>query len=79
VLTVHHLNNSRSQRIVWLCEELGLDYELVKHQRNPETQRSPESLQRAHPLGKAPTIGHGGRAIVESEAIIAKTFHNSLA
>lgn len=70
MLTVHHLNNSRSHRIVWLCEELGLDYELVKHQRNPETQRSPESLNRVHPLGKAPTIVHGGRSIVESEAII---------
>lgn len=44
VLTVHHLNNSRSHRIVWLCEELGIEYRLVKHQRHPETQRSPESL-----------------------------------
>jgi glutathione S-transferase-like protein len=70
MLTVHHLNNSRSQRIVWLCEELGLDYKLVKHQRNPETQRSPDSLNKVHPLGKAPTIDHDGKIIVESEAII---------
>ena len=56
MLTVHHLNNSRSQRIVWLCEELGIEYKLVKHQRNPETQRSPESLNKVHPLGKAPTL-----------------------
>jgi len=70
MLTVHHLNNSRSQRIVWLCEELGLDYKLVKHQRNPETQRSPDSLNQVHPLGKAPTIDHDGKIIVESEAII---------
>jgi len=70
VLTVHHLNNSRSHRIVWLCEELGIEYELVKHQRDPETQRSPESLQRIHPLGKAPAIEHRGQMIVETEAII---------
>ncbi|MBI3758234.1 MAG: glutathione S-transferase, partial [Deltaproteobacteria bacterium] len=56
MLTVHHLNNSRSQRVVWLCEELGLDYKLVKHFRDPETQRAPESLRKVHKLGKAPTI-----------------------
>lgn len=70
MLTVHHLNNSRSQRIVWLCEELGLDYQLVKHQRDPQTQRSPESLNQVHPLGKAPTIEYDGQLIVESEAVI---------
>lgn len=70
MLTVHHLNNSRSHRIVWLCEELGIDYQLVKHQRDPQTQRSPESLNRVHPLGKAPTIEHNGQMIVESEAVI---------
>lgn len=70
MLTVHHLNNSRSQRIVWLCEELGIEYALVKHQRNPETQRSPDSLNKVHPLGKAPTIEHDGQVIVESDAII---------
>ncbi|MFM9915408.1 MAG: glutathione S-transferase family protein [Rhizobacter sp.] len=70
MLTVHHLNNSRSHRIVWLCEELGVDYQLVKHQRDPQTQRSPESLNKVHPLGKAPTIEHNGQFIVESEAII---------
>lgn len=70
MLTVHHLNNSRSLRIVWLCEELGLDYKLVQHQRDPETQRSPESLNKIHPLGKAPTIEYDGKAIVETDAII---------
>ncbi len=70
MFTVHHLNNSRSQRIVWLCEELGLDYHLVKHQRDPQTQRSPDSLNQVHPLGKAPTIEHNGQFIVESEAVI---------
>jgi glutathione S-transferase len=70
MLTVHHLNNSRSQRIVWLCEELGIEYNLVKHQRNPETQRSPDSLNKVHPLGKAPTIEHDGQIVVETDAII---------
>jgi glutathione S-transferase len=70
VLKVHHLNNSRSQRILWLCEELGVPYEIVKHQRNPETQRSPESLAKVHPLGKAPTIEHDGQVIIETDAII---------
>ena len=69
-LTVHHLNNSRSQRIVWLCEELSLDYTLIKHHRDPTTQRSPQSLYQAHPLGKAPTIEHAGQTVVESEAVI---------
>ena len=70
MLTVHHLNNSRSHRILWLCEELGIECHLVKHQRDPATQRSPESLQRIHPLGKAPTIEHRGQLIVETDAII---------
>ncbi len=70
MLTVHHLNNSRSQRIVWLCEELGLDYTLIKHQRDAETMRSPASLAAVHPLGKAPTIEHDGRVIIETDAII---------
>lgn len=69
-LTVHHLNNSRSQRILWLCEELGIEYRIVKHQRHPETMRSPASLNEVHVLGKAPVIEHAGQLIVESEAII---------
>ncbi|AOF82092.1 hypothetical protein BSY238_91 [Methyloversatilis sp. RAC08] len=70
MLIVHHLNNSRSHRIVWLCEELGIDYELVKHMRDPDSQRSPDSLKAVHPLGKAPVIQHRGQKIVESEAVI---------
>ncbi len=70
MLTVHHLNNSRSQRILFLCEELEIEYDIVKHQRDAETQRSPDSLNQVHPLGKAPTIEHDGKLIVESEAII---------
>lgn len=70
MLTVHHLNNSRSQRILWLCEELAIDYAIVKHTRDPETQRSPDTLNAVHPLGKAPAVEHDGRVLVESEAII---------
>ena len=70
MLTVHHLSNSRSQRILWLLEELGLQYELVKHMRDPVTVRSPPSLFKIHPLGKGPTIEHDGKALTESGAII---------
>ncbi len=70
MITVHHLNNSRSQRIVWLMEELELDYILVKHQRDPQTFMAPPSLKAIHPLGKAPTIEDRGIAIAESGAII---------
>ena len=70
MLTVHHLNNSRSQRIVWLCEELGIPYALVKHQRDAETLRSPDSLKHVHVLGKAPAIEHNGLVIIETDAII---------
>ncbi len=70
MLTVHHLNNSRSFRIVWLCEELGLDYKLVQHTRDKETLRAPDSLKKIHPLGKAPVIEHDGQVIAETDAII---------
>ncbi|MCC2656742.1 MAG: glutathione S-transferase [Panacagrimonas sp.] len=70
MLRVHHLSNSRSQRILWLMEELGLEYELVKHMRDPVTVRSPPSLFEVHPLGKGPTIEHDGKALTESGAII---------
>ena len=70
MLTVHHLNNSRSQRIVWLCEELSIPYELVKHQRDAETLRAPDSLKHVHVLGKAPAIEHNGQVIIETDAII---------
>jgi len=70
MLTVHHLNNSRSQRIVWLCEELGIEYQLVKHFRDAETMRAPDSLRKVHVLGKAPTIEHDGQVIIETDAII---------
>ena len=69
-ITVHHLNNSRSQRILWLLEELGADYEIVSYQRDATTNLAPASLKDAHPLGKSPLIEDNGRSIAESGAII---------
>jgi len=69
MIKVHHLNNSRSQRILWLLEELGADYEIVHHTRNAETRLAPESLKAVHPLGKSPVIEDGDMAIAESGAI----------
>ena len=69
-ITVHHLNNSRSQRILWLLEELGADYEIVSYQRDATTNLAPPELKNAHPLGKSPVIEDDGRMISESGAII---------
>lgn len=70
MLTVHHLNNSRSHRVLWLLEELGLDYELVIHQRDGVTNLAPPELLDIHPLGKSPVIVDSGEVIIESGAII---------
>jgi glutathione S-transferase len=72
VITVHHLNNSRSQRVLWLLEELELPYELVKYERDPKTMLAPPSLQAIHPLGKSPVItdGASGTVIAESAWIL---------
>lgn len=70
MITVHHLENSRSQRILWLLEELGLDYKIVEYKRDPETASGPESLKAIHPLGKAPVITDGELTVAESGAII---------
>lgn len=70
MITVHHLNNSRSQRILWLLEELGLPYEIKRHQRDPETMLAPPELMKIHPLGKSPVITDDGLTIAESGAII---------
>jgi glutathione S-transferase len=70
MITVHHLNNSRSQRILWLLEELGLDYEIKKYQRDPKTMLAPPELRAIHPLGKSPVITDGGTMVAESGAII---------
>ena len=69
-LIVHHLNNSRSQRILWLLEELGLPYEIVKYQRDPQTMLAPPELRRVHPLGKSPVVTVDGLTLAESGAII---------
>jgi glutathione S-transferase len=70
MLKVHHLNNSRSQRIVWLFEELGLDYLIVPYQRDATTNLAPPELMDVHPLGKSPVIEDGPIKIAESGAIV---------
>ena len=69
-IIVHHLNNSRSQRILWLLEELGLDYEIAHHQRDAVTNLAPPALLAIHPLGKSPMIEDEGQIVYESGAII---------
>ena len=70
MIKVHHLEDSRSQRVLWLLEELGLGYEIVHYKRDPVTMLAPESLEKVHPLGKSPVIVDGELAIAESGAII---------
>ncbi|MBS3961430.1 MAG: glutathione S-transferase [Sandarakinorhabdus sp.] len=70
MIRVHHLNDSRSQRILWLLEELGVPYELVKYRRDPETRLAPPELEALHPLGKSPMLELEGRLLIESGAII---------
>lgn len=70
MITVHHLNNSRSQRILWLLEELGLEYDIKYYQRDPETMLAPASLRQVHPLGKSPVITDDTLTLAESGAII---------
>ncbi|MCS0631474.1 glutathione S-transferase [Telluria mixta] len=70
MIIVHHLNNSRSQRILWLLEELGLDYEIRKYQRDPKTMLAPPELRAVHPLGKSPAIQDGDTIVAESGAIV---------
>ena len=70
MITVHHLNNSRSQRILWLLEELGLPYELRRYERDPNTMLAPASLRAVHPLGKSPVLTDDGATLAESGAIV---------
>jgi glutathione S-transferase len=70
VITVHHLNMSRSQRILWLLEELEVPYEVERYQRDPQSMRAPPELLAVHPLGKSPVITDGSNTIAESGAII---------
>src|SRR5258708_40050411 len=69
MITVHHLNNSRSHRVLWLLEELGVDYE-VKHYKREASLRAPAALREVHPLGKSPTITDDGKTLAESAAIL---------
>jgi glutathione S-transferase len=70
MIVVHHLNNSRSQRVLWLLEELGVDYDIRRYQRDPETMLAPPELRAVHPLGKSPVITDGDLTLAESGAII---------
>ncbi len=70
MLTVHHLNNSRSQRVLWLLEELDVPYEIIRYERDAKTMLAPEALKRVHPLGKSPVITDNGQTIAETGAII---------
>jgi glutathione S-transferase len=70
MLTVHHLENSRSQRVLWLLEELGLPYEIKRYERDRKTNLAPAALRAVHPLGKSPVITDGERVVAETGAII---------
>jgi glutathione S-transferase len=77
---LHHLNNSRSQRIVWMLEAVGADYEIKVYKRDPKTNLAPPELKEIHPLGRAPVVTHNGKVIAESGAIcdyIARQFPDS--
>jgi len=70
MIIVHHLEHSRSQRVLWLLEELGLPYEVRRYRRNAKTMLAPPELKAVHPLGKSPLIEHDGRVIAETGAIV---------
>jgi glutathione S-transferase len=70
MITVHHLNNSRSQRVLWLLEELGVPYEIKHYQRDPKTMLAPSALKKIHPLGKSPVVTDGELTVAESGAIL---------
>jgi glutathione S-transferase len=70
MITVHHLENSRSQRVLWLLEELGVPYEVRRYSRDPKTLLAPPELARVHPLGKSPVITDDGITVAESGALI---------
>lgn len=69
-IVVHHLNNSRSQRVLWLLEELGQDYEVKRYERDKETMRAPAELRQIHPLGKSPVVTDGDLVLAETGAIV---------
>lgn len=70
MIRVHHLNNSRSQRVLWLLEELGRPYEVMRYQRDPKTMLAPTELRSVHPLGKSPVIEDDGRVLAETGVVV---------
>ena len=76
MVTLHHLENSRSQRILWLLEELGIEYEIKLYKRDPKTNLAPDELKAIHPLGKSPLITDGGKVIAESAVIVNYLIRN---
>lgn len=70
MIVVHHLNDSRSQRVLWLLEELGLPYEIRCYQRDAQTRLAPPELAAVHPLGKSPVVTDGDHTVIESGAIV---------
>ena len=70
MIIVHHLENSRSQRVLWLLEELGAEYEVRRYERNKLTMLAPPELKRVHPLGKSPVVEMDGRVLIETGAIV---------
>ena len=70
MIRVHHLNNSRSQRVLWLLEEIGTPYEVVRYERDKKTMLAPKELRRVHPLGKSPIIEDNGRIFAETGLIV---------
>ena len=66
MIRVHHLNHSRSQRVLWLLEELGVPYEIVRYERDRKTMLAPPELKKVHPLGKSPVVTDDGLAVAES-------------
>ena len=76
MVTLHHLENSRSQRILWLLEELGIEYEIKLYKRDPKTNLAPDELKAIHPLGKSPLITDGGKVVAESAVIVNYLIRN---
>jgi glutathione S-transferase len=76
MITVHHLNNSRSQRVLWLLEELGIEYEIRHYQRDKITMLAPPELRAVHPLGKSPVISDGDVTVAETGAIVEYLLDN---
>src|SRR5258708_280800 len=70
MIVVHHLNNSRSQRVLWLLEELGVAYEVKRYERDPKTMLAPPELLAVHPLGKSPVVVDGAVTVAEAGAVI---------